>query len=449
MSKDYTFLKGSSNINRLLFFLKDFSLYGIATSFTKFISIFTVPILTRVFSKAEFGIIDGVSIVSAVFAPLIVFGQDSAIARFYYETDNKQEKKTIITQGGIIELFTAVLVVSFIVIFAESISRNYFHNVSYANIIRLAAFGMLFNVTVRYPQNILKWTFARKKFIILSVGMPSAVILITFILVVILDFGVEGVFYSQIIAGVLFSIIGIIFIISHLTKYYSGKYYMSMLKFGWPYTLPPIFMALIPSLDRYFIIQYVDLTSLGVYAFAHKISRLLSFPIQGFQTAWGPYYLALYKEENVSENYNQLLYIYTTFLVLAVLGVLIFSKYIILFFGSEKYLDSTRYILPLMLSLVFTSLSWITGIGIGLSKKTIYSAISYFISLFAAFISLYFLVPHFGTSGAAYSILFSSVVLFLMNSIFGQLLYPSIRIQYIRPLIGILISYFFMITLFE
>jgi len=44
--------------------------------------------------------------------------------------------------------------------------------------------------------------------------MPSAVLLLTFVLIVLFGLGIEGVFYAQILAGFVFSCVGILLYIS-------------------------------------------------------------------------------------------------------------------------------------------------------------------------------------------------------------------------------------------
>jgi O-antigen/teichoic acid export membrane protein len=432
--------------SRIIFLIKDVSLYGFAMSATKMLGIFTVPILARIFSKTEFGVIDAITIISAVFAPIIVMGQDSAIARFYYETEDSLQRRTIISQGGIIELIIASIILSLLCGTASQISNFYFNTDKYASIVVLSAFGMFMNVSVRYPQNVLKWTYRRKLFLILSIGMPTSVVALTYLFVVVMKLGIEGVFFAQIVSGIIFTILGVYFIRSQLVAKFNQNYYTQLFKYGWPFTLPPIFTAIIPSMDRYFIMQYTDAgaSALGVYAFAHKIARLLSFPIQGFQTAWGPFYLAVYKEKDVSKSYNAVLYLYTLALMIIICIVLLFADKIILVFGTEKYLPSKQYILPLLFSLALTSLSWITGVGIGLSKRTIYSALTYFLSMLTALVCLYYLVPRFGVMGASLSMLASASMVYIANSLFGRVLYSNIRINFLPPFLFILLSFFLL-----
>ena len=88
----YNEIQEQTTNKRLKFLLKDSVLYGGANAFAKLFSIFTVPILTRVFSREGFGIIDGIGIFAALFTPIILMGMNSSIARFFYETDDEDKQ---------------------------------------------------------------------------------------------------------------------------------------------------------------------------------------------------------------------------------------------------------------------------------------------------------------------------------------------------------------------
>lgn len=63
--------------------LKDSAVYGIGSAVTKFLSLFLIPIFTRVFTPADYGTIDLITISTSVIVMLLVMGMDSAVARYY------------------------------------------------------------------------------------------------------------------------------------------------------------------------------------------------------------------------------------------------------------------------------------------------------------------------------------------------------------------------------
>ena len=83
---------------RLAFLLKDSALYGGAAAISKAFALITFPILARHFSISDYGKIDFFLVLSNLFTVFIIFGQDTAVARYFYEHENVSERKQIISQ---------------------------------------------------------------------------------------------------------------------------------------------------------------------------------------------------------------------------------------------------------------------------------------------------------------------------------------------------------------
>ena len=414
----YNEIQEQTTNKRLKFLLKDSVLYGGANAFAKLFSIFTVPILTRVFSREGFGIIDGIGIFAALFTPIILMGMNSSIARFFYETDDEDKQKQIISQGLLVQLILAVVVCFFLYIASPMLLTWFFDTPRYTPLFRIVILSIFFSVLVMFSQNLLKWTFSRVRYLVISLGAGILTILLVLLYVLVFKLGVAGVFLAHLSSNLVFAILGLFFTKKHLCFPRQLKYVPPMLKFGWPLMFVALIPALIPSVDRYFIINYISFEVLGIYAVGLKIANIIQLPVLGFQTAWGPFALALYKEKDSGETYDKVFLYYTISLTLIALLIVVAAEPLIRVFASAKYLKSINIILPLVFAVVIDSLSWISGIGISLSKKTIFKTISYVITLVTSLAAIWLLIKPFGLMGVVYGILISKVVLTLSKTFF-------------------------------
>jgi O-antigen/teichoic acid export membrane protein len=189
--------------------------------------------------------------------------------------------------------------------------------------------------------------------------------------------------------------------------------------------------ALVPSVDRYFISNYLNLGVLGVYSLGLKISGLIQLPVLGFQTAWGPFAFAIYKEKDAGETYDKVFLYYSILLTLIALLIVVGAEPLVHLFASAKYLESIPIVFPLVFAVVVDSLSWISGIGIGLSKKTVYKVVSYTAALVTSLISIRLLIVPFGLMGVVYGLLASKITLTVTQTLFAYKLYP-IRFNFKR-----------------
>ena len=437
---DYKDIRKRSINRRLQFLFKDSVIYGGAGAFAKLFSIFTVPVLTRILSKEEFGTIDGIGIFAAIFTPLMVMGMDSAIARYFYEAEEERRKKQVISQGLLVELVLTVVLCISLYLNAGMLLGWFLGAAHYAPLFRIVVVSMFFSVPVMFSQNLLKWTLARNRYLLISLGSTILTVALTLVYVLVFKYGAAGVFLAHLTSNVLFAILGIALVRHRLAMPKNLEYIIPLVKFGWPNMFTALATALVPSIDRFFISRYLSLAVLGVYSVGLKISGLLQLPVLGFQTAWGPFALAIYKEEDAGETYDKVFLYYAICLTLMALVIVVAADPLVRIFASAKYLESIGIVLPLVFAAVISSLSWITGIGIALSKKTVFKAVSHVVTLSTSLICIWLLIKPFGLMGVVYGLLISKLVLTLSKTYFAYRLYP-IRFNF-RRVIPVVVSGF-------
>lgn len=445
--KFYEEIQKASIYKRIKFLFKDFSIYGVSLLISNILLLITIPILTRIFSKSEFGVIDGITVLKNFIFLFIIMGQDSAIPRFFYETDNENERRQIVSQSLFFVIGLSLFISFFLYINAESIVYWFLKAPEYEKAFKIIVCAMPCIILVRFCQNLLKWTFSRQKYIILSVGSTFLVVSLTFFLVVLIKKDVILVFYAELIGMLLFSIIGFYFCKPFLERPKNIRYLFPLLKFGLPYMCVYMISAIMLSVDRYFISNLITLEALAIYAVGYKIATFLNPPISSFQTAWGPFSYSIYKEDNSSETYNKVFTYYTIFLIFLVLLIIFLGRPLIILFASEKYIDSIIVIVPLVFAVAIESISYFTGLGISLSKKTHYSAIAYMISLITSIAAIKLMIVPFGIIGVAYSILLGKIALTISVTIFAQKNY-HLRFDIFKPCCYIALG-FFMAIMFQ
>lgn len=406
-----------------MFLGKDVVIYGLANAFAKLFSIMLVPVLVAMLSKEQYGMVDGVSMLISLFLPLIIFGQDSAIARYYYELKEDRERSQMISQALVVQVVLGLITFTVLEGLALTLSKHYIRSEESTRLIRLAGISLLFSFFNQFAANVLKWTFRRIPFLIITVVYPVSTILLTIFLMKNVGKCPEYVFISQIISGVIFSVIAFFFIRKQLTFRLNHNWYKRLLTYGWPYFLIMFLPVLLPSLDRYFIAKYVDLGSLGLYALAFRIASLVQLPVFGFQTAWGPFAFSIYKESNADKIYDIVLKLYLLILLLFCLILNIFLVPVIELFADQEYIGASVLIIPILLAIALESCSWISGMGIELSKKTYLSAIAYTVGLLVGVACTWYGVSRFGIlglvwSGVAVKLIFSMLKTFLAYKVY-------------------------------
>ena len=96
-------IDGLTFANKLKFLAKDSVVYGMAGALSKLFSLISLPILTRCFTVSEYGIVDLFATILTTFSLLVVFGQDSGVARYFYEYKSNQERRELISESLLLQ----------------------------------------------------------------------------------------------------------------------------------------------------------------------------------------------------------------------------------------------------------------------------------------------------------------------------------------------------------
>jgi O-antigen/teichoic acid export membrane protein len=435
----YQEIRNASNGQRLLFLFKDSMLYGGAWALSKVLALFTIPILTRLFSTEAYGALDAIATLGALFVSFITMGQDSAIARFYYETEDPGERKEIISQSLLIQGALCGVVSVTLWFAADWVVRNMIVVPEHAGPLRVLVMSYPFVILFQFYQHLAKWTFGRRQFIFLSVGSGMAVLALTLVLVWGLGLGVVGVFYAQLIGMGIFALVGLFMYKDFWVWPTQMNYGWKLLSFGWPYMLVAILAMMIPALDRFFITHFLNMEAMGYYAAGFKMAVLIGLPITAFQTAWGPFMLALYKEPNALETYNKVLLYYTAAISFLGFCLVAMIEPLMMVLTSSRYLQGSVVVLPIAFSLIVESIAWIMGIGIDLSKKTYGSTLSYGVGMIISAGLIWVLIEPYGIWGVAYGVFLGRVAQGLSYIVFAYRVYP-LRFAWKKPLVLFLMT---------
>ena len=406
------------------FLLKDSLFYGSLSVLTRFLSIFTMPIFTRLFSKADYGALDVLSVLGGVFSTVVVLGLDAALIRFFYDCDSHEKRSRLVSIVLLIASSTAAIV-SIALYFAASLfTEKLLPANEYVLSFKLMVAYLPFSLIMLVCLNVLKITFARRPFAMLSLGSSLTIVLLSIVLVVKYTIGVNGIFIAQIATYIIFSLIGLYCCRSYLSWPSSLRETKLLLAYGLPVMLALVASTSLPIVDRLFITRYFGLEVMGVYAVAFKIALLIKMPVSAFQMAWGPLSLSIYKNENAAEVYNKVLFYYVLGLSLFVYALAVYAKPISLLLASKKYAGAEFLVLPLGFGIFFESVGALAGIGVDLSKKTYLNLLSYGIGFLAGVGTIIILIKPYGVMGIAYGILVSQLTRTVSVGFFARKVYP-------------------------
>lgn len=414
---------------------KETIIYGLGNAINKFIAIFMVPILTRIFLPAQYGIIDLLSTTSSLITSLLVVGMDSAISFYFFSSKGKEQDEYVNT-GFTFRLMISLLTTVILILFSNQISKVLFNSYTYNYIVFLSLCEIPFVVMKGFFIDLSRLLFKPWIYNILVIGHVIIQFVLTLVIVLYLNMSLVGVFYARLISSLLMFIITIIIFRNIIKFEIINKKLIQLLKYGLPLVPISIMYWVMNAADRYFLNGYTNLNQVGLYSLALKIATIMSLFVTAVQMAWGPFAFSIKDDCDAHKTYASALNIYLTASCILSLMIMCVSKLVIYYFSTSQYLDAASCVGFLTLSVVLNGAYYIVCIGLNLEKKTHYIT---YTSLIAAIMNIIFnfiLVPTNGILGAS----FASMVGYLF-SVLGvyfcsqKVHYIEYDIKYIKELI--------------
>ncbi|MCD6250037.1 MAG: oligosaccharide flippase family protein [candidate division Zixibacteria bacterium] len=384
--------------------------YTIGSLSSPIMGIFMVPIYTRVFSPEDYGVIDLIQITIIFASVALIMGTDNATGRYYLDKDNESDKKAIASTSLFFRAVILFAASGLFVLFSEEISLLLFKSGKQSGFLLLAFVAIPFDQCFTLCLNLLRYNFRSVSYTVIGTGKLLSKISLAILLVVFLKWGITGVFAATLISSTVFLLIILIFIRKYLSLSFSTSRLKELLTYGLPLMPYGFTVYLIQNCSRYFLVHYSTLQELGLYAVSSKLATLISFVFIGVGAALGPFLFSGYKKDETKAIYLKVVNYSIAASVVAVLGLSLFAREILMIFTSGQYVEA--YILIPFLSSYITlfylglQMSW----GIHIIKKTIYFTV---VSIITAVVNIglsFWLVPQYGMMGAAVTSLASSVV---------------------------------------
>lgn len=377
-----------------------------------------LPIYTRYFTTAQYGILNTINSVSQLLVLAVSLYLDSAFGRFYHDAvSSREELRKLVSTVYTVTLLWGSAVTGLILFTShfwagELLGIPAWPHIYLAFIPQI--FSQLFLIGSVYMRQSLQVKF------ITLLQFLSGLLNVGLTIVMITGFGmnIEARLLSNAVTIILTcSIISVVF---YSKGYLSFTINLTMLKELLAYSIPLLPFAAsgwITSLsDRVIISKYDSIASTGLYAFAFQIAHILYVIQDSITQVTSPISISgLINEKKITikkiERISRVLFL---FMLLLSLGMFLFARemiHTILFLGKgdPAYLDSAMLIFVLALVYVFSSQYRIFEPIITLHKKTwISSSGGILMALLNLGLNLIF-IPRYGRTAAAVTTVLSTV----------------------------------------
>jgi len=409
---------------RLKFLARDSTMYGGAAAISRGFALITFPLLARHFSVAEYGVLDYFLVLGGFLATMAIFGQDSAVARFFYEYEETSKRRQVISQSLVFQLAFLSVLLAILWFGAGRLVNLLIETPNRLTFFKIVLLQLPFYLLINFSQNILKWTFARARFLTMSLGFSMLHVTLLVIAVLVFDAGIRGVLLVSLATSSVFGCLGLFFVRKWLVRPKDLRRLREMLPFAIPYGVICVIGAFSPAMERTLTNSLLGTEQMGLYAAAAKIAMIIMLAASAFQIAWGPFSLSLYKQVDAARTYNWVLKLFALGMCVAALSLTLLAAPLIHFLASARYSGAVWAVFPLVMGLAIQTTSWITEIGISISKRSYLSLYSHTTFIGATLLGIWLFAPAFGILGVGLGVLLGQTAKTLIASWLAQRAYP-------------------------
>jgi len=399
--------------------------YGVSGILTRFISIFLVPVYTRIFSPSDYGIVSLVVVVSALLNILLILSLDNSMGRWYYDSEDDLDRK-ITLNTFLWSCFTlAVLFAVILFGFRDFIANEIIREPATAPLLLLAGANLPLAIFSVFTTNVLRMQRRAVATTVFTISTSLINIALNVVFVVVLRWGIPGIFYAQLISSAVAVIWTFALFRDQIAPgLFSWTRWRDMVIFSLPLVPGSVAFWVINLSGAYFVGLMNNTHEVGLYYIGTNIASVLAMFSGAFQMAWGPFAYSIYKRPEAKQVYAQVLLAFLASSCLLSLGVLLFAREILMVFTTKDYADAAWVAGLMGFNHILIGLSYIASIGTGIAKNNKAFGMAMVASAVILVALNLLLVPRFGKEGAAISILISQLLVPVAVFAHGQKLYP-------------------------
>jgi len=413
------------------------AIYGVSSIIGRVIGYLLIPLYTRVFLPAEYGISNELYAYSSLLLVLLTYGLETAFFRF---TSIENDKARVYSTALISILFTT----AFFIILASFASRPIADLIRYPNHVEYIIWFILIvsmdaltaipfahlravNKARRFATvkliNIFFYIGLNLFFLLLCPYLLKRDLLTGFVnLVYSKEIGVGYIFISNLIASALT-------IVLLLPEYLSIKYtfdralWKRMMRYALPLLVVGFAGIINETMDRIFLKfllpEKISMTQVGIYGACYKISLILTIFIQAFRFAADPFFFSKANEKNAKQIYADVMKYFVIICAFIFLVVMLYLD-VVKYFVGKKYWEGLPIVPILLLANMCLGIYYNLSIWYKLTDKTSFGAyISIFGALITSILNIWW-IPVIGYMGSAWATFICYFSMMVISFIYGQ-----------------------------
>ncbi|MCK5028597.1 MAG: oligosaccharide flippase family protein [Bacteroidales bacterium] len=404
-------------------------IYSLGNISSKLIGFILLPLYTGYLQTEEYGIFAILEVTSTIMVAVLSFKLSTAMMRWCSSENIGDKAKSLLFTTYSSSFFIIILLNLTLQPFRESFSNLFFSTNIYSEYFLILLLSVSFEILNLFSFDLLRLKEKSFFYISASILRIVTILVLNIYFIKYVGLGVKGIILSQLIGNVLIYIITLPFIIKNMILKFDLPELKKMFQYGIPLIFSTISMMMITMGDRYIIKYFSNYSDVGIYSLGYKIASVTNvLIIQSFQTGFLPIAYKNFDKPDAQRFFSKILTYYTFVLVLASLGISLFSQEVIDLFSKNSDYNIAYTIVPFIsLAFIFKGVQYVYSLGLHFAKKTKYNAYIVLCAAIINFIINILLIPRYGIYGAAVATIISWII---MSTAFYKFSFKYYKVKY-------------------
>lgn len=403
----------------------DSVVYGLGGVIAKGVSFLLIPILTRVFSPAEYGSMEMLIVVSSFIASVLVMGMDSAQSMYFYKVkkDGSSAQAQVVTAILQFRAFWGVLVVLLASILSPYLNLWFFNGELKPIYFIISFAGALFSQIMIQSAEVMRLLYRPWDYILITISNSIFSGLFGLFCIIFLQLGILGFFVGILVSSIFVGLIGW-FRIRELLIFGKIQWHLwpALIRFGAPLMPSGIVFYFMSTADRWFIQYFHGANELGLFAVAARLALILSLIVETFRQAWWPIAMDSLNNDEDTAIFSIIARLYLGLACAAIILLTYLSPWLVSWVAGPNYAEAWKMVGILSFQAVFYGFFLIVSVGIWKSEKTY---LSLPIMVLACIVGLglnWLLVPMYAGLGASIASVLTYFIWVILTLYISQIL---------------------------
>ena len=380
--------------------------YGIGGILTKALSFLLLPLFTHYLSPRDYGVLEIIDLSMSLLGMFLNMGITASLLRYYGAAESEQDKRKVVGTLFRFTVVTGLLIFAVgalqvnkatLLLFGPGVPPKYL-------LLSFASFVLAYIANI--PYTYLRAKEASGALVTLDTVTSFVVLVLNIVFIAVFKMSILGMLLSPLMVGTIRLAVLIKWMGRVVGVGMDWILLRGLLAFGAPLVLSDLTGFIVNFSDRFFLQRYQSLEIVGIYAVGYKFAYMLNFLfIQPFNMMWHGRMYVIHRQPNHRRVFAQVFVLYSVVLMLAALGLALFSSDVIRVMADPRYAAGEQVIGPVALGYVFLGMSYYVRSGMFLVSRTGLVGIVCAVAAAVNLVANYFLISNFGMLGAAWATL--------------------------------------------